>query len=302
MDRTPRPLANVNLKFLKTFLLVAEHSSFRTAALHAHRSPSAISTQIKQLEAQIGVALFHRTTRSVRLTAEGEQLQDYARRAVHELEFGLVKLEEAADLRRGRVSLSCSPTVAGSRLARVLAAFERDYPAIQVFVRELTSEALHKSVREKEVDFGIGPVTATEEFQFEHLLQEELYALVPKRFLTSKKTSIPLEALQHMPLLLLNPATALRELFERKMRELGFTFTTHFQFTQAQTLISMAEAGLGAAILPKIALPETIGATTRALRIVDPSLMRELAVISLKGQSFSPAASRLVDLLRKYIV
>src|SRR3546814_6651447 len=96
-----RPIMNVNLKLLQVFLLVAEHCSFRSAAVAANRSKSAISTQIKQLEGQLGVALFHRTTRSVSLTAEGQELVDCVRRALYEVDAGLRKIAEYAELRRG---------------------------------------------------------------------------------------------------------------------------------------------------------------------------------------------------------
>uniref|UniRef100_UPI00035E69BE LysR family transcriptional regulator n=1 Tax=Herbaspirillum lusitanum TaxID=213312 RepID=UPI00035E69BE len=142
MKPSPKLLANVNFKLLQTFLLVADQSSFRIAAEKSFRSPSAVSAQIRQLEAQLGVALFHRTTRNVRLTTEGEQLLDCAQRALMEVESGLRKIQESADIRRGRVSISCSPTIAETRLARVLAAFEKEYPGIEVSVRELTSMAL----------------------------------------------------------------------------------------------------------------------------------------------------------------
>ena len=121
-----QPIMKVNLKLLQVFLLVAEHASFRSAADQARRSQSSVSTQIKQLEGQLGVALFHRTTRSVRLTAEGEQLLGCVRRALHEVEAGLRKIEEAVDMRRGHVSIACSPTVASTRLPLVLAAFGKD--------------------------------------------------------------------------------------------------------------------------------------------------------------------------------
>ena len=63
----------------------------------------------------------------------------------------------------------------------------------------------------------------------------------------------------------------------------------------------MAGAGLGAAILPKVALPQKIDASTYALRIVNPVLLRQVAVITAKGQSLSPASIRLVQLLRQLI-
>ena len=301
MKQDLKPLAHVNLKLLQTFLLVGEHSSFRVAAEKSFRSQSAVSAQIRQLEEQLGVSLFHRTTRSVRLTDEGHQLLECARRALLEVESGLRKIQESADIRRGRVSLSCSPTIAETRLARVLAAFEQEYPGIEVHVRELTSAALFDSVRKREVDFGIGPLIETQDFHFEPLLDDPIYALVPKRFVTTTKDTISFATLTNMPLLVLNHATALRGMLEAAMKERHLTFTTRYEFTQAQTLISMASAGLGAAVLPKVALPSRLDPSVYALRIVNPPLLRKVAVITMRGQALSPASLRLVQLLRQLI-
>jgi DNA-binding transcriptional LysR family regulator len=237
----------------------------------------------------------------VRLTSEGQQLLDCAQRALHEVEIGLRMIKESADIRRGRVSLSCSPTIAETRLAYVLAEFDREYPGIEVFVRELTSASLFDSIRKLEVDFGIGPVVEAPEFHFETILEEPLYALVSQRFLTTARQKISLATLTNIPLLLLNPATALRALVEEKMREMNLTLTTRYQFTQAQTLISMANAGLGAAILPEVALPKRLEPGIYALRIVNPPLRRQVAVITMRGQALSPASERLVQLLRQMI-
>lgn len=301
MKQDLKPLAHVNLKLLQTFLLVGEHSSFRVAAEKSFRSQSAVSAQIRQLEEQLGVSLFHRTTRSVRLTEEGQQLLECAQRALLEVESGLRKIQESADIRRGRVSLSCSPTIAETRLARVLAAFEQEYPGIEVHVRELTSAALFDSVRKREVDFGIGPLIETSEFHFEPVLDDPLYALVPKRFVTTTKDTISFATLTNMPLLVLSHATALRGMLEVAMKERHLTFTTRYEFTQAQTLISMASAGLGAAVLPKVALPSQLDPSVYALRIVNPPLLRQVAVITVRGQALSPASLRLVQLLRQLI-
>src|SRR3954447_10424998 len=93
---------NVNLKLMHTFLLVAEHSSFCRAAEVSNRSQSAVSMQIRQLELQLGVSLFHRTTRRVQLTREGELLLVCARKAVYELQTGLRQIKDAVDVQRGR--------------------------------------------------------------------------------------------------------------------------------------------------------------------------------------------------------
>ena len=296
----------VNLKLLQAFLRVADYGSFREAAEDAHRSQSAMSAQIKALEAQLGIALFHRTTRRVRLTAEGQQLLEAARRAVHEIELGLQRIAEAVDLQSGRVAISCSPTIAATRLPAVLAMFERDYPRVRMLVQELTSAALFETVRRHEVDFGIGPVTCMPEFTFDSILTEELFALVPRSVLAAagldvRGPDIPLAELARTPILLLNAATALRTLVEEALEGLGIRLAPKYEFSQAQSLIAAAEAGLGSAILPRSVLPQRLPTAVRALRIVEPMMSRQIAIITLKGQSLPPAAARLAELLRLHI-
>lgn len=291
--------SQVNLKLLNTFLLVGQAQSFRAAADRAHRSGSAVSSQIRKLEEQLGVMLFHRTTRQVRLTAEGEQLLVCVRRVLEDLEMGLQQIQESANMQRGRISLACAPTVAGTLLGGVLAAFEQHYPGIQVSVREITATALFESVRQREVDFGISVVIDSPEFRFQKILTDELCALVPRSRLPRDRKTITLKMLSTMPLLLLEQGTALRKNVEDAMAAQGLVVKTHYQFIQAQTLVSMAEAGLGAAVLPNIVVPAVLHPSVQKLRIVDPPLVRHMAVVTLPGQSLSPAASRLVELLQQ---
>jgi DNA-binding transcriptional LysR family regulator len=301
MSSALQPITKINLKLLQTFMLVAEHNSFRHAADETRRSQSAVSTQIKQLESQLGVPLFHRTTRRVQLTTEGEQLLVSSRRAIQEVELCLRKLNETVDIKRGRIALSCSPTIAATRLPRILSIFEQDYPGIQMFIREQSSDDLFNSVRNQEVDFGIGPTIQSSDFEFETILNDDLYALVPRHLMPKAKESITLEQLARLPILLLNPATALRSLLEDTMRARKLRFTTKYEFTQAQTLISMASVGLGAAILPKTVTPDARDTPCHVLRVVDPPLFRQVAIITVRGQALSPAAARLAQLLRQFI-
>jgi DNA-binding transcriptional LysR family regulator len=86
----PAPVTHLNLRLLQTFMLVAEHQSFREAAEQTHRSQSAVSTQIKQLEEQLAIKLLHRTTRSVKLTPEGAELFAGIKRGMHEIGVGSI--------------------------------------------------------------------------------------------------------------------------------------------------------------------------------------------------------------------
>jgi DNA-binding transcriptional LysR family regulator len=293
---------NVNLKLLHTFILVAEHRSFRFAAEETFRSQSAVSTQIKQLEDQLGVPLFHRTTRQVKLTKEGELLLVSAKQAMLGVQACLRTIHETADVRKGRIAVACSPTIASTRLGRILAMFEKDYPTIEIVVQELNPTELLASVRNEDVDFAIGPVVPDPEFDFEPLFEDDLYALVPPPFTAGlRKGVISLEELASKPLLVLNTASALRALLDNAMKDRGLPFQTKHQFSQAQTLISMAEAGLGVAVLTNISVPNLKSDAYSVKKIVNPTLARQVALIKLKGRAFPPAAARLAQLVRELI-
>lgn len=289
----------VNLKLLQTFLLVAENNSFREAADQVNRSQSAVSTQIKQLEEQIGVALFHRTTRRVTLTTEGEQLLSNARRAIGEIEAGLRKLREMADIRRGRVALACSPTIAATRLPQILAAFEREYPGIRIVLQELKSVELFAALRDGHVDFAIGPVVGDGDFDFETILSERLHALVPYTLLRKPGHTITFAELAGLPIIQFYSSTVMGQLILEAAKSRNLALNIHYQCIQGQTMVALAEAGLGATILTESVADAAMSPKTQKRLITEPEITQDFGIIRVRGHMLSPAASRLADLIRQ---
>lgn len=293
-------MLNINFKLLHMFLLVAEDNSFRRAAEKSNRSEAAVSMQIKHLEQQLGVALFHRTTRHVELTKEGEHLLISVRKALAEVETGLLHIRESVDMHYGVLSISCVPTVAATRLPHILLAFQKEHPKISVHVRELVATELLESIRRREVDFGIGPKIRTiTEFSFKPILSDETYALIPSTYKLPRKSGITLKELSRFPILMLSTSSAFRGELDAALKAKNLTFDTKFEVIQAQTLIAMAEAGLGAAILPKISVP--LRTNLQAVPVIDPGMTRQISIITLRGQAFSPAAARLASFVERLI-
>ncbi|MES2532971.1 MAG: LysR substrate-binding domain-containing protein [Pseudomonadota bacterium] len=291
---------NVNLKLLATFLSVAQNGSFRKAAEETHRSLPAVSMQIKQLEEQLGLALFHRTTRKVELTVQGEQLMISARKALAELASGLAEIQQAADVQHGHLSFACVPTIASTRLPAILTAFAKKHPGITVHVRELANQDLLEAVRRREVDFAIGPVPERRgELDFTPIFTDAYCALLPKGYRDGGRASISLKELSKMPLLKLSSSTAFRDHIDAALRANDLTVESSYEFMQVNTLVAMAEAGLGIALLPHVALPQR--SALKAVRITGPALSRTIAIITIRGHALSPAAARLVALCSQLI-
>lgn len=284
----------INFKLLSTFLAVAENASFRKAAEQANLSLPAVSMQVKQLEERLGVALFQRTTRKVELTREGEELLISTRKAMAELDGALARIQQAADVQHGHLSLACVPTVAGTRLPALLVEFAHRYPAISVRVRELTQPDLLEAVRRREVDFGIGPQPDKPgELDFQPLFVDDFVAVLPAAHPAAEKAGISLRELARMPLLTLGASQFHQQLLQT-LKEENLAPELNYEFTHVSTLVAMVEAGLGVGLMPGVAVPRR--SAVKAVRIVRPAMTRTIAVITIRGHTLSPSAARFVEM------
>lgn len=291
-------LTRVNLKTLHGFIVVAETGSFRKAADALHRSQSALSMQIKQLEDQLNVSLFHRTTRRVELTSEGRQLLNHAQRALSELDSGLQQIRGAADIRSGTISMGCVPSVAATLLPTVLLLFQREYPEIKIHLRELPYQELLEAIRKMDIDFGIGPfVDHMGDCDFRPIFHEPILALMREKFWKNQANEISLEELTELPILINSTSAALRGHLDRELAARGLKLNVMFEVLHVQTLVAFANLGLGVAFLPQVTIPYPLAPGMRRLAIVEPNLERTVGLISLKGQSTSPATGKLVGLV-----
>ncbi|NTA13888.1 LysR family transcriptional regulator [Agrobacterium tumefaciens] len=288
-------IKDINLRLLQTFLVVASEGSFRLAGEKLNRAHSAVSIQVKQLEEQLQVRLFERTTRSVKLTQEGTKLQESLRKAHFEILHGLREIRESADLKRGQLSLASSSHVASVHLPPILTEFVSQFPEVAVTIRELTSTELYAAMREQEVDFAIGPHGIDSMFEFSPILVEPLHAVVHPRFVDTTRDTITWKEIARFPILLPARQTAMRRIVDQVLRENGLEAPNRYQFVQAETIIAMAEAGLGIAVQPSTRLEKHPPVNAHIMRLTGPHIRRAMSLIRLKNRDLSPAARHLAD-------
>ncbi|SHH05691.1 LysR family transcriptional regulator [Pollutimonas bauzanensis] len=294
---------SINFKLLNAFMLVAECGTLRMAAEKANRSLPAISMQIKRLEEQLGTHLFHRTSRKLELTSTGEQLLTYVRRAFLEMDQGLLQLKQTINLQQGKVSIACSPTVATTRLPAILSGFARQYPGIRLYVQELSLVEQLESIEKCHVDFSIGPAPhgIAPHIQFDPVLRDEIYALLPATYAQAKKSVLTLAEFSRFPALMLSSDSGLRPMMDEALRTAGLVLQMRCEAKQISTLIAMVRSGMGAALLPRIALHENLGKDLVALRITEPNMARELGILTAKGRSPTSAASQLQRMVHQLL-
>jgi DNA-binding transcriptional LysR family regulator len=187
-------------------------------------------------------------------------------------------------------------------LPSVLREFLAEYPGISISLRELAAEDLFDSIRRREVDFGIGVQSPrTTEFNFRHLFDEPIYAIATKAFPFRRRASVDLAELCAYPVLLNSKSTALRNQLERALAAKNLLMDIRFEVAHTHTLSALATAGIAVGILPRIALPSPLNKKLQAAPISNPVLSRSVSIVTLRGQSLSPAAKALTDTLQKFL-
>lgn len=290
----------LSLPRIRSFIAVAEEGQFRRAAERVGLSQPALSAQLRELEEFLGAALLSRTTRSVRMTAEGEKFLVRARNILADLDSAVLEVRDHASLRRGRLAVASIPSVASRILPSVVAAFQKLYPGIDVQVIELGARDVENCVAGGNADLGIAAEPdRNSALVFSFLMRDRFVGLVPKGSRLAKQRRVRLEALFEYPLITTVPGTSIRATLERACREHGRSLRVTHSVTQHQTVVAMVGAGLGVALLPALSLTENTAVAQ--VMVVDPQITRDLGVIQRKGESSSSAAREFTAALQATI-
>ena len=288
----------MNLRQIETFLGVAEHLSFRRAAETLHRSQSVVSVHVQQLEDELGVPLFERTTRRVVLTAGGRTLLIRCRSVVDELKSVAHELREESGLRRGRVSIGTSPSISTHRLPAIIAAYQKIYPGITLELHEAFAKGMYGDVLDRVTDFAIGPrVDGLKDFDVRPVIKDPIVAVLPAAHRLEGRKSVRLKEIAGQPHLSMPRGTAIRGVIEDAFKAKSLVFAPRFEVIHQQTLFSMVEAGLGVTILPMMSVPLERSDRYQVALLRAPAITREICVVTLKGKTLSPAALRCADMI-----
>jgi len=283
---------------LATFIAVHDARSFRAAGEAIGRSQPAVTAQINQLERQLGVQLFVRTTRQVSPTLAGRELIDRARRLVAEAETLVRDFLARNELTSGRLALSVSPTVASGLIARALAPFRQEFPAVATSIREDMADAMFAALEAGDVEIGVGPYDAPPTaLRFIPVLEQPFFLIAPRGDAIAAGRRPRFQDLADTPLILPSSGTTARRLLTETADRLGVRLQAVAEATEHQTIAAMAAAGLGVTVMP-IADRRVLDALgLAATPFADVDIARPVGVLMRKNAELSPAGRAFVQLL-----
>jgi DNA-binding transcriptional LysR family regulator len=290
---------DANLRQFQAFVTVARLGSFTRAAKHLHLSQPALTVQIRKLEEAVGVRLFDRSTRMVKLTHIGRELVPALERVLHEIDAVMVNTKELASHIKGNVTIGALPSISSKLIPSTIAEFHQQYPGIVVRLRDAMAKNLMRLLKEEEIDFGIGTMRMPDpEIQFTPLFTDHLGIIFPAGHPLERRRAVTLEYLTAFPLILMDPRSSVRDLVDLAFESIGEVVIPAFEALYMSTALALVKAGLGLTIQPSSAmeLASLRGLKFRTIR--HPGLTRQIGVIRNARRSLSPSAETFIQMMR----
>lgn len=290
MIRSPLPAR------ISAFLAVGETLNFRKAAERLGIAQPALSRSIRELERQLGFALFERSTRRVALTPAGEVLYRDGREAMQRLALAQTRAERVAQGLSGTVSVGYSTFAATGPMSDIIIAFRKRYPQAQVGLRLLASSEQAQAFDDGALDLGFMMANvAAPPLHTLPISRERLVALVPASHGWAKSRMIPLQTLSTAPFVI---GTArrwrgFRALIDGLTAARGLSLAITEEADDVPVLLQLVRSGFGCTILDGSFIPALPpGITPLEIEDVDATLDITLA---WRADNLSPLAARFIE-------
>nr|WP_221236691.1 LysR family transcriptional regulator [Novosphingobium taihuense] len=240
------------MRQLRYFSALAETLNFHRAAERLHISQPPLTVAIRKLEDELGVALFERDPRGVRLTTAGLAAVAPAREALAAAEKVRESVRQGAAGLRGRLSIGFIGSAIGELLPRIVSPFRQAYPEVELALEEMNSVEIVRAIAARRLDVGLVrlPVMDSAPVAFDVIETDELVAVLPASDVLARRKTLDLGALADRSFIIYSPVSVLHATIRLACHRAGFTPRVAQEAVQVQTILSLVEAGLGVALIP----------------------------------------------------
>ncbi len=244
----------MELRHLRYFTAVAEELHFGRAAARLHIAQSPLSQQIRRLEAELGVALFDRSRRSVQLTAAGRLLQEQATPLLAQADRLEQTMRDAAGGRVGALTVGFVGSATYSTLPTIVRAHRLAHPRVEVRLVELTTGPQIEALTSGQIDIGlVRPPVRSDAVEVTPLVEEQLVAALPDSHPLASRDVVDVRDLADQPFVSF-PRRIGSGLFDDILAvcsRAGFSPQVVQEANEMQTIVSLVSAGLGVALVPE---------------------------------------------------
>ena len=295
---------NVNLEYYKIFYYVGKYESITQAAEALAISQPAVSQAVKNLEKNLGSALFVRTSKGVRLTVEGKLLYSYVQRGYEYILLGERKFQEMQDLTKGEIRIGASDMTLQFYLLSYLERFHEMYPGIRVTVTNAPTPETLGYLQAGKIDFGIvsTPFQAGKHIRVRPVKEIEDIFVAGKNFESLKGKELDYRILEELPIMCLEGNTSTRGYVEQYLKDQDVVLHPEFELATSDMLIQFAQKSLGvASVVKDFAESKIREGTLFQLKFKEKIPKRQFCLVTDQRVPLSAAAGQMLGMLENEI-
>jgi DNA-binding transcriptional LysR family regulator len=278
-------MRSLNLDQLRAFVEVIERGSFTAVAKELNLSQPAVTRQVQELEQRFHVTLVERIGKRAYPTEAGEKLIEHARHLLEEDSRTLVAMRRFSDGWLGRVRIGTSMTVLMYLLPPILRQLKIAHPQLEINLKANLTNATLQMLKTNALDLGLCAIPIEDPaFETVPLFKDELVAILPATWRHAPKRATP-AFLSQCPLILGNEDSALRRTVTNWLALAGPPPKPVMEFDTVEAIKSLVSVGLGASIVPSLALRDGLAAAANT-RVVplSPRTYRQVGLVQLRGK------------------
>jgi LysR family transcriptional regulator, regulator of the ytmI operon len=241
----------MEFRHLKTFQTIIQTGSFLNAAEQLQYAQSTITLHIQQLEQELGVKLFLRHGKKIKLTAAGKALEVHANFLLHRAQMLHQEMLELVLGKTGHIRIGSIEPVASLQLPPLLVKFCLEYPKVRLTLETGVTDVITQRVASGKLDLAIcSPPTAKLGLDFSTIFYDPMTLLISQSNLLSNKKEISIQDLATGRLLLTETNCPYRQVFEQAMQSRGVNPYSGLEIMSLRALQSMVQSGLGIGVMP----------------------------------------------------
>ncbi|GAB3483017.1 LysR family transcriptional regulator [Polaromonas eurypsychrophila] len=286
------------LRQLRAFVAVYQLGKLSAAAEQLFVTQSAISVLIRQMEQALGVRLFDRTTRSLQPTQAAREALVVAERILRDVESLGSSFRDLSGLRRGRVCVAVTPTLAVFMMPPVIRRFAALHPEIRVVVDDCAPDQFMSRVIGEHVDFGIGtPEKMLADADIRTLVHDQLSLVCRPDHVLAGQRVVRWADLAGHPVITVRPGYGIRPMIDATAAGAGVSLNVVNEVSFLSTALWMTASGMGASIMPSAFAIHGAEPGMVIKTLSQPRVSRDISVVTKRGRSLSAAASSFVEVM-----
>ena len=294
---------NITSRQLKAFVLTARHQSFSRAAEQLFITQSGMSVLVRELETQLGVRLFERTTRKVMLTEFGTQFLPIADRSLRELEEAAAKLTRSAAAANDCLVIGAAPFPAAEIMPHAIRSYATLDPRLQVQIVDAERPRLIEMLQSGKIDVAIltGAPEDPPGTRWEPIARFALMFVCPAEMGRALPLELRWSDIAPLRLIGLPREYPVQQLIDEQLACTARAAPVDVICNFLETQIAMVEVGAGCAVIPTSAAPACMKREVSMHALMDPVVWTQYCWVSSPSRTLSARAIDFGEFLRRYL-